>query len=891
MNRSRIDPLYAKAPFVLLRFPVLLSALALGICLLTLVVVLYPLGLSVAGNRFLQGEIEEGIVTAYGMGITYENENVRFDMTAPGAPDTPLYERQEELFEEEIAEIDQLGEVLTSVRGPQVTLGSESDSRDARLFYREDALAHVRILEGEPGDGVFISDYAAEPLGLQPGDTVALGSGNRTLEVEVGGIYAALFRQEPAGFWRPWRSSILPPCPGDPGTSGCTPPPPFVLVGKQQIIELSQRLGKRAATFGWDAPLRDVASFTLEEAEQLERSYRSLAGRMSDPDSSLYDVFLCCGPQYIEAESYLTETRLSSVVQEVMLQAQQRLNAAETPLRLLQVLAILVAIASILAAAAYSFSSRRPEINVFFSRGHRPSEVALRSGLEAVFVSAVAVGLGLVVALLLARGAAGDTPVSNEAVRTAWTSAAWLSPIVVIGLGVMAGILFWRWRPTKEEGTRPEAVRWVLEVMLVGMAVWLLATTATAPGRLGAPQVAAPLAVLAATAVIAARLLQGALTLAARTSLPQPIYIAVRRAAVGRVGFLLFSLAVTFFGVFQHGLSIASTLEDTVVAKSRLFVGSDVAATVDVGDVPPEDLPWPATPAWRIPHVDSSAGEVDVIAVDPETLAGAAHWDQRFGADSLATLMAELSGSSAIAVGGDEGGLGLSLGGTEIEVDQVAAVDAFPGMLSERPAVVVSQDYLRDSVEEQGSGLLSGSAVTAEWWIRGEPTEITGALPGLEDSPYSVITAEEVRDIPYIATTLATFRILDALGLVGAALVIVASLAYLQSKERARAVSSQLAIRMGMSRRTHALAAVIELALFIVVAYGVAVVPAVVTARVLAVQLDPLQTIPPDVLFDLPLGWITAGGAAAIISTVVGGVLVARRALKASMAILMRVAE
>lgn len=890
-----LNPLYSKAPFVLRRFPVLLSALALGISLLALVLVLYPLGLAVAGNRFLQGEISNGIATRYGMGIAYENETVRFDMTGPGDDTTPLYQRQEELFESEIARIDQLSEVLSSIRGPQVTVRSKSETRDGRLFFRENAASHVRIVEGEPGNGVMLADYAAEPLDVQPGDRLTLQSGGPPVRVTVDAIYAALFREPPAPFWRPWRSSIYPPCPGDPGTSGCAPPPPFLLAGKNEVIELSRRLGVKSAGFGWDAPLRDVSTFTMEDADALERSYRALVDTMSDPESPLHDVFLCCGPQYIRSESYLTETRLSSVVTQVTRQAEQRLDAAQTPLRVLQVIAILVAVAAILAAAAYSFSSRRTEVNLFFARGHSPTEMALRSALEVVLVSMAGSGVGIGFALLLALLAAGSTPVSGDAVNSAIATGVAIAPLVVAGLAIMTGLLFWRWKPLREEHAGRGNPRVVLEIGLIATALWLLANTVSSTEGFGAAQVATPIAILAASAVVAARVLKFLLARVAQraTHLSHPLYIAVHRAAAGQVGFLLFALAVTFFGVFQHGLSIASTLDDTVVAKSRLFVGSDVAATVDLGDVPPDQLQWPATPAWRIPHVEvvGTTREVDVIAVDPDSLPAAAYWDKRFGAPSLRGLMSQLEGPGSVFVGSEEDALGLSLGGAEMDVERVASVNAFPGMLSERPTIVVAQDYLRDAVEEQGSGLLSSSAVAAEWWIRGDPAAISDALPTVEDPPYAVLTAEEVRDIPYIATTLATFRILDALGVVGAILVIVASLAYLQSRERARAVSSQLALRMGMKKRSHAIGAIAELALLIVVAYAIAIVPAMVTARVLSVKLDPLQSIPPDVLFNVPAAWITAGALAAIAATIAGGVAVARRALRADMARLMRVAE
>lgn len=872
------NPLYTKAPLLLTRFPVLLIGLVLGVMLLAVVIAAFPLGLSAAGSRFLQGEVRKGVATRYGVGINYQNENVRLE--------GKLYERQEALFEREMSRLEVLDETLTSIRGPLVSVEAGGDGRDGRLFYRENHIHHVELLAGEPG--LLVADSVADPLGIGPGESITLKAGRSKVTVRVDGIYAALYREAPTGFWRPWRQSIYPPCPGDPGTSGCTPPPAFVLADEKTVLELSEALGERGAVFGFDAPLKNVGTFTLEDARELESDYQDLARRMAAPGTELHDVFLCCGHQYIREERYLTETRLSSVVPQILSQAEQRLDAAEVPGRLLQIIAIAVATAAVFSAALYSFAARRTEVSLFHARGFSPTEIGVKTSLESLVPATFAGVLGWVLTRVLVGIMGGD--ISPGSVKAAALGVAAAVPCTVVGIGTVSGVLFHRWRVLRETGSTPNSPRVLGEVAIVTGAALMLARATTSPVEIGWVSVLTPIAVLSACAVIAARLLTIVLTSLRSLPLPQAVHLAVARASVARIGVLLFGLATLFFGTFQQGLTIARSLEETVVAKSLLFVGSDVGATTAVGDQPPK-LPWPVTTAWRIPHAAAAAGEVDIVAIDPATVADAAYWNERFGAPTLATLVETLEDSRAelpsIATGEFQGPI--EVGGTQITPTVVAEVEAFAGMLSHRPTIVVTQQDLTTATE--GSGLLSSSQVTAEWWLRGNPDEISTALPRLEEPPYSIITAREVRDIPYIATTIATFKLLDLLGIIGGGLVIVASLAYLQSAERSRAVSSQLGIRMGASVHTLIAAAVMELALFVVVGYVVAIAPATLTARVLAGKLDPLDTIPPGVLFSVPLEWISVGALVTATAVGLGGVAVARRALKADMASLMRIAE
>ena len=75
---------------------------------------------------------------------------------------------------------------------------------------------------------------------------------------------------------------------------------------------------------------------------------------------------------------------------------------------------------------------------------------------------------------------------------------------------------------------------------------------------------------------------------------------------------------------------------------------------------------------------------------------------------------------------------------------------------------------------------------------------------------------------------------------------------YLQARQRARAVSNVLSLRMGMRERQAMLALVLELGLILLAAYLLGSVLGLIAGFLVAPMLDPLQTIPPAPLFSAP---------------------------------------
>lgn len=247
-----MNPLWAKAPRVLLGFPGLLAAIAAAVALLSFSVAAYPLFISATENRLLGAGIETGTVTRFGAGIHYSVTNIALGEAPPEEERFATPEEIGRAFDRRTSSIPSLGPTVRSIMGPEVELFSRSETRPGRLMFRTDSLEHVDPIEGSDGDGVWISDLTAEGLGLTPGDTLRVGDTRDKVEVKVDGIYRALYSQPPSGYWRNYGGQIFTQC------ADCSPPAPFVLMDEDQLREVAGALRVRNANFDWDAPLRDV---------------------------------------------------------------------------------------------------------------------------------------------------------------------------------------------------------------------------------------------------------------------------------------------------------------------------------------------------------------------------------------------------------------------------------------------------------------------------------------------------------------------------------------------------------------------------------------------------------------------------------------------------------
>ncbi|MCA1703372.1 MAG: hypothetical protein LC808_08955, partial [Actinobacteria bacterium] len=292
-----------------------------------------------------------------------------------------------------------------------------------------------------------------------------------------------------------------------------------------------------------------------------------------------------------------------------------------------------------------------------------------------------------------------------------------------------------------------------------------------------------------------------------------------------------------------------------------------------------------------------SGTEADVIVVDADTLATAAYWSDTFSDRSLEDIASDLkqtpgdelpvllAGSSVPAT------TSLQLGQLNTPLRPVDIASNFPAATLEHPAVIVDGDVLTPLLEEAGPpNPLLEIGNTTQFWIKGPPDAVISALNLAGARVAGTLTAEEVRNNPKITAVTRTFGYLQFLGLGAGLLAIVAVLMYLQARQRNRVVSYALSRRMGLTDRSHRISLVLELLGMLVSALAISLGLALVAARLVLPEIDPLPGTPPRPLYEIPWDLVLGTLVTMVVVSIVGGMLANRSAERADFAEVMRLA-
>ena len=892
---SGADPLWSKAPLVLLRYPGLFVSIAVGALLLALAASAYPLFISASASELVSARIHDPTYTRWAVGMMYRNGA----LPLPG-PDREgdVEARVDEIFGDLVATSPYLGVPLESALAPvsPVSVVGEQERRDARLFTGEQALDHVEILEGSAGGGAMVPDLISDALGIGPGDTIVIGSPDvGTVTMPVDGIYRSLYKGGASGYWRPWNDALVLYC------GNCAPPPQAVIVPKGRFADAARAIGLDHAAYAWQAPL--LRDLTLQEAEDAARAASRISEEIDDRAllGRCFIGFFCS-----RASGPIWGSAIDDVVRDV----HGRLVAIDGPARLLRIAGMLVALVVVAGAGAFAMAARSVESHLLFARGARPTAVGGRSALEAAIPCAVGAGLGLGLAFALVKGVGpGGALAATASDRAMW--AAGLAGVVAVGaIAIVSTVAFLRQSEHHRSRLRVfAAFPW--ELVLIALSLLILQRLRSGGAvvvdrSLGteAPSLllfAFPLAFLAGFVALIARVAVLLLGWARKRSgaWGTPAFLAVHRlAARSRLTMLLIAAAGLCLGLFVQAQTVARSMQTTVDAKAGVYVGSDVQARIDSVNATPERFPLPVTRAVR----RLQAGELrpgvpfDLLAIDPETFDSAAFWDPGFSPDPLETLLGGLQepsgGTLPVLMASAPNAFpdSITLDRQTLPIRIVGRADAFPGMTSLRPLVVVDARHLVDAFEGAPSPL-TGPNASHELWIRGTPRAARGALAELDYTPSLVLTADEVKDISYIAAVIDTFLVMNGLGVLAALLVFAAMLMYLQTRQRSEIVSYGLSLRMGMRSSRHLIAIAIEVGAMLVIAYVAGTALAVAAARLTVPLLDPIEAIPPAPITVVPVVLVAVAAPVLLLVALGGGWLTERRARSADLGQVMRLAD
>ena len=878
-----------------------------GALLVVLVAAAYPLFLSRSEGQLLRERVSDPTIQRFGAGMFYSMTNIRFREKYRGEP---LVDRLQRVLGRISSDGPDLDPPSTYVMGPtvRVTLPGGRDAPsgpvNVTLFAGSDVLDHVDLLSGS-GGGAVLPDLAAHPLRAGTGDRLelhAVGAKGRMVPIRVSGVYDGLYDEPRTGFWSPWSEQTYRQCPD------CAFPPQFLFVNTDELVEMARALGAFDADYGWVMPVHP-GPLPVDRAREIARYATETIQKAGSHTTSLGRLLLCCGTNFGRGFFFhRRDIEFRSEMPGVLREVDRREAAIEGPLRLLLIAGLGVAAAVVAAAAAFAVAGRRTEAALLHARGWGPGRFAVRSMVESLFPTLLGAAGGFAIGwwAVSTFGPAAPAAASAERASLGWAAAACAAALLLLGL--VSGISFIR---TFEVHALRRRFAWVpWELLAIGAAFWVLARLRGGGAlvhdakldveRPSALLLAFPVLFVAGLAMLGARLLVVPLRRTGRSSdrASPATYLAIHRlTGLPQLTVLLIAAAALCLGVFVNAQTMVGSLRSTVDAKAKAFVGSDVSVEIDYDAPPQERFPLPITRATRLRFAGDLLPEgraFDMVAIDASTFVGAAFWNDTFSDQPLEEMVDRLRSDAGplpvILVQDDSTPEAIAVAQIEQPVTTVGRATAFPGVISSDPVLVVDKASFERRLGAGGNPLLRADART-EYWIAGDTDRAVAAVEQLDAFPLGTLTADEVKDVPFIAAAIDTFAMLNMLGLAAAILVIGVLIVYLQARQRARTVSNVLSLRMGMRENQAIRALVLELAAMLVIAFVLGAALGVIAGRLVAPLLDPLQTIPPAPLFVVPsmsLAWTLVGIAVVALA---GGWAVHRRAAAVDLGEVLRVAE
>ncbi|HEX9236656.1 MAG TPA: hypothetical protein VF972_10310, partial [Actinomycetota bacterium] len=196
---------WVKAPWLLLRFPGLLFAVASAVVILAVATAASPLFASSAGNAVLTKQISP--LCPWPIGLTVASYGPLFGdtQTFEGPAITPAQRlsQEDQTLARDTAGISSVGSPVRTIIGPKVDAAKDgaSRTRSILLLTRDGGLDHVQKLSGG-GNGLWITDRTAQGLGVKPGDQIRLTGGQGALvSTRVTGVYRNLADARVTPFW------------------------------------------------------------------------------------------------------------------------------------------------------------------------------------------------------------------------------------------------------------------------------------------------------------------------------------------------------------------------------------------------------------------------------------------------------------------------------------------------------------------------------------------------------------------------------------------------------------------------------------------------------------------------------------------------------------------
>jgi putative ABC transport system permease protein len=288
---------------------------------------------------------------------------------------------------------------------------------------------------------------------------------------------------------------------------------------------------------------------------------------------------------------------------------------------------------------------------------------------------------------------------------------------------------------------------------------------------------------------------------------------------------------------------------------------------------------------------------VDVVAVQPDQVAGVVRWNEGLAdrpLDELMDALANYEGDRVpvvlagpvpdAVVNGTDGALTLDFNYYTMPVEVVGRADAFPGQGSRDALLVADFDSYVAGIEAANRD--PDLVMSREAWARGEASDVLDRLVAggytVPDDLEDVETSAAFADRPELHAQTWSLAYLRAVALAAGVLGLVGVAMHAVSQQRRRTSAGLLLARMGMSRRSADVSAGLEIGLLTGLAGVVAILVALPASALVLRLLDPVPTLQPDALFAVPWASIGAVAAGVALVTAGGAFLVGRAARRAT---------
>lgn len=857
----------------LLRYPALLAAVFVGALILG--------AISAAGAPFLSATTSGTLRRLIDDDAAFRVPT--FTVAADTSISAGIVEYRTSLLERQLGPL--LGEPIVTARGDTVSFVGERNERVVRVVTRTGALDHVGIVDGSGSDGIWVADVTARELGLEPGDRVVLeGSFGRVVPVSVAGIYRDLLTEPRTPYWAPLSQFIYPPAGAD------TRPPAFILMDLQTYLSVDDRLLDDQDALTWEFRLPAGAT-SITDAERLLASLAGVRAMMANPGTELGAAFRRANLNEPLA-GWLSSTREIS-------------DDVSTPVNALVLAAQGLGLAVVAGSGLFMMRRRRVELDLLYARGVGPLRLAARTAGEVVLPVAVGALAGLGLAFVAIDRFGPDGVVSGGAARDAWLHVGGTAAAAVVLFAIVAARIGADRSAVGGLSARRVATRVPWDLMLL-----VLAGVAFVGVRDGVDAGQArgldplfllfPVLLLAGAAGLAARAVRLAvprLRGVAFGGRPAPFLAFRRLASAPRTAASLIAASAVAIGVLVYSGTLTSSLAESAQQGAALTVGGDVS--VDYSGT--LDDPAPLTPIVRIDRASFGSEadvDLDVLLVDPATFTDGAFWRGGFADLPLEALMRRISEQGEESVAAIVAGNVyvppepiLSVPGVSVSIHVVGTADTFPGIVGDRPVVVMSRGAFETMVEDRGVSVAQLADAFEAWGLGIDEDEARSAVSDGGATVLSSATAASLRDTPRYYAVSWALRFLGAIGVVASSVVLVGGFLYLQTRQRQAETSYALARRMGLSRSSYRRSVALEVAGLLAIAFVIGGTIAAVASAVVNVDVQRRAVEAAVPLFRLPVTLLAITALALLLVSWGGAALVQVGADRADVAEVMRVAE